>query len=98
MEAVGKIEVEDFPAFIVIDDKGNDVFADTSAVVIAEAPSGEVRLAQRTVRGRWPRADAATPRRRTCATRSVSSSIRTAPLRDGRPADHALGAAWGVDR
>jgi fumarate hydratase class I len=30
MEAVGKIEVEDFPAFIVIDDKGNDFFADTS--------------------------------------------------------------------
>jgi fumarate hydratase class I len=27
MEAVFKIEVEDFPAFIVIDDKGNDFFA-----------------------------------------------------------------------
>lgn len=27
MEAVWKIEVEDFPAFIVIDDKGNDFFA-----------------------------------------------------------------------
>src|SRR6201996_6882557 len=26
MEAVWRIEVEDFPAFIVIDDKGNDVF------------------------------------------------------------------------
>ena len=26
MEAIGKIEVEDFPAFIVIDDKGNDFF------------------------------------------------------------------------
>jgi fumarate hydratase, class I len=26
MEAVWKIEVEDFPAFIVIDDKGNDFF------------------------------------------------------------------------
>ena len=24
MEAVWKIEVEDFPAFIVVDDKGND--------------------------------------------------------------------------
>ncbi|MET0187348.1 MAG: fumarate hydratase [Pseudonocardia sediminis] len=31
MEAVWKIEVEDFPAFIVMDDKGNDFFADTSA-------------------------------------------------------------------
>ncbi len=30
MEAVWKIEVEDFPAFIVIDDKGNDFFADTA--------------------------------------------------------------------
>jgi fumarate hydratase class I len=28
MEAVFRIEVEDFPAFIVIDDKGNDFFAD----------------------------------------------------------------------
>jgi fumarate hydratase class I len=26
MEAVWRIEVEDFPAFIVIDDKGNDVY------------------------------------------------------------------------
>ena len=30
MEAVFKIEVEDFPAFIVVDDKGNDFFAETS--------------------------------------------------------------------
>jgi fumarate hydratase class I len=28
MEAIWRIEVEDFPAFIVIDDKGNDFFAD----------------------------------------------------------------------
>ena len=28
MEAVWKIEVEDFPAYILIDDKGNDFFAD----------------------------------------------------------------------
>jgi fumarate hydratase class I len=28
MEAVWRIEVEDFPAFIVVDDKGNDFFAD----------------------------------------------------------------------
>jgi fumarate hydratase, class I len=26
MEAVLKVEVEDFPAFIVIDDKGNDFY------------------------------------------------------------------------
>ena len=31
MEAVWKIEVEDFPAFIVVDDKGNDFFAETSS-------------------------------------------------------------------
>ncbi|MGV9569141.1 fumarate hydratase C-terminal domain-containing protein, partial [Streptomyces nigra] len=28
MEAVWKIEVEDFPAFVVVDDKGNDFFQD----------------------------------------------------------------------
>ncbi|GAA3851886.1 fumarate hydratase [Saccharothrix violaceirubra] len=31
MEAVWRIEVEDFPAFVVVDDKGNDFFAETSA-------------------------------------------------------------------
>jgi fumarate hydratase class I len=30
MEAVFKIDVVDFPAFIVVDDKGNDFFAETS--------------------------------------------------------------------
>ena len=30
MEAVWKIEVQDFPAFMVVDDKGNDFFAETS--------------------------------------------------------------------
>ena len=33
MEAVWKIEVEDFPAFIVVDDKGNDFFADVTRPV-----------------------------------------------------------------
>ncbi|MCC5950782.1 MAG: fumarate hydratase [Acidimicrobiia bacterium] len=33
MEAIWKIEVEDFPAFIVVDDKGNDFFAETSRPV-----------------------------------------------------------------
>jgi fumarate hydratase class I len=37
MEAVWKIEVVDFPAFIVVDDKGNDFFADIGA-------SGERKL------------------------------------------------------
>ena len=31
MEAVWKIEVEDFPAFIVVDDKGNDFYAQLMA-------------------------------------------------------------------
>jgi fumarate hydratase class I len=33
MEAVWKIQVEDFPAFVVVDDKGNDLFADTTRPV-----------------------------------------------------------------
>ena len=31
MEAIWKIEVEDFPAFILVDDKGNDFFTDIAA-------------------------------------------------------------------
>ncbi|WP_371163822.1 fumarate hydratase [Buchananella felis] len=34
MEAIWKIEVEDFPAFIVVDDKGNDFFAHTGEVTL----------------------------------------------------------------
>jgi fumarate hydratase class I len=30
MEAVWKIEVEDFPAFVIVDDKGNDFYAETT--------------------------------------------------------------------
>jgi fumarate hydratase class I len=33
MEAVWRIEVHDFPAFVVVDDKGNDFFADVSKPV-----------------------------------------------------------------
>ncbi len=33
MEAVWKIEVEDFPAFVVVDDKGNDFFTETAKPV-----------------------------------------------------------------
>ncbi len=33
MEAVWRIEVEDFPAFVVVDDKGNDFFADVTRPV-----------------------------------------------------------------
>ncbi|MEW2360180.1 fumarate hydratase [Spirillospora sp. NPDC029432] len=34
MEAVWRIEVEDFPAFVVVDDKGNDFFADSTGPVL----------------------------------------------------------------
>jgi fumarate hydratase, class I len=37
MEAVWKIEVEDFPAFVVVDDKGNDFFADTTGPLLTIA-------------------------------------------------------------
>ena len=41
MEAVWKIDVEDFPAFIVVDDKGNDFFAETSKpLTIGSKPAG----------------------------------------------------------
>ncbi len=33
MEAVWRIEVQDFPAFVVVDDKGNDFFADVTTPV-----------------------------------------------------------------
>jgi fumarate hydratase, class I len=44
MEAVWRIEVRDFPAFVVVDDKGNDFFADVTApkqpvLTIGSAPS-----------------------------------------------------------
>ena len=40
MEAVWKIEVENFPAFIVVDDKGQDFFADTLRPVATTIPVG----------------------------------------------------------
>ena len=44
MEAVWRIEVEDFPAFVVVDDKGNDFFSDPSGagptpVTIGRSPA-----------------------------------------------------------
>ena len=46
MEAVWKIEVEDFPAFIVVDDKGNDFFTDPSGAVTVPVTGLRVRSAQ----------------------------------------------------
>ena len=41
MEAIWKIEVEDFPAFIIVDDKGNDFFAEVNKPVIMNIPKRE---------------------------------------------------------
>ncbi len=43
MEAVWKIEVEDFPAFIVVDDKGNDFFTDPCGAVTVPLSGIRVR-------------------------------------------------------
>ena len=40
MEAVWRIEVENFPAFVVVDDKGNDFFAETSRPIANRIPVG----------------------------------------------------------
>ncbi|WP_223205205.1 fumarate hydratase [Gordonia jinghuaiqii] len=42
MEAVWKIEVENFPAFIVVDDKGNDFFTDPGGTV--NVPLSGIRI------------------------------------------------------
>ena len=47
MEAVWKIEVEDFPAFIVVDDKGNDFFTDPSGAVTVPLTGIRVRSRER---------------------------------------------------
>lgn len=39
MEAIWKIEVQDFPAFIVVDDKGNDFFASVGGTPVARTIS-----------------------------------------------------------
>ncbi|MFI2706915.1 fumarate hydratase [Nocardioides sp. CER28] len=46
MEAIWKIEVEDFPAFIVVDDKGNDFFTDPSGTTTIPLTGIRVRSAQ----------------------------------------------------
>jgi fumarate hydratase class I len=46
MEAVWKIEVEDFPAFIVVDDKGNDFFTDPGSAVTVPLSGIRVRSAE----------------------------------------------------
>ena len=38
MEAIWKIEVEDFPAFVVVDDKGNDFFTELAVADVGPTP------------------------------------------------------------
>ena len=40
MEAIWRIEVQDFPAFIVTDDKGNDFYAD----LLASRPAPKLQV------------------------------------------------------
>jgi fumarate hydratase class I len=47
MEAVWKIEVEDFPAFIVVDDKGNDFFANPAGQTTVPLSGIRVRSAEK---------------------------------------------------
>jgi fumarate hydratase class I len=46
MEAIWKIEVEDFPAFIVVDDKGNDFFTDPAGTTTVPLTGIRMRSAQ----------------------------------------------------
>ncbi len=46
MEAIWRIEVEDFPAFIVVDDKGNDFFTDPAGTTTIPLTGIRVRSAQ----------------------------------------------------
>ena len=41
MEAVWKIEVRDFPAFVIVDDKGHDFYADRLRPIAARIPVGQ---------------------------------------------------------
>ncbi|HXN34870.1 MAG TPA: fumarate hydratase [Opitutaceae bacterium] len=43
MEAVWKIEVSNFPAFILVDDKGNDFFANGCGACLPQAPAKTVK-------------------------------------------------------
>ncbi|HEY0888583.1 MAG TPA: fumarate hydratase [Nocardioides sp.] len=47
MEAIWKIEVEDFPAFIVVDDKGNDFFTDPAGSTTIPLTGIRVRSKER---------------------------------------------------
>ena len=81
MEAVWKIEVEDFPAFVVVDDKGNDFFAGTSASRRCRSRSGGERPHRVAAEG--------------CLSDAAGAAVLPRgrrPEHDPRPGDeHALG-------
>ena len=97
MEAVWRIEVEDFPAFIVVDDKGNDFFAETPTPTLQIAlpagggPSLGRAAAARRGQRRWPaRADRRRARRRRLpAPPAPGAAATAAPPAGPRPAGTA---------
>jgi tartrate/fumarate subfamily iron-sulfur-dependent hydro-lyase beta chain len=73
---VWKIEVEDFPAFIVVDDKGNDFFTDPSGAVTVRADHGTVPSRNH------PISASSISTTVTCSTRgsaSTASSVKPSP-------------------
>jgi fumarate hydratase class I len=59
MEAVWRIEVEDFPAFVVVDDKGHDFFDEVSRPVAIRPPAQ--RPAMDLTAGEWDALDTRPP-------------------------------------
>jgi tartrate/fumarate subfamily iron-sulfur-dependent hydro-lyase beta chain len=91
MEAVWKIEVEDFPAFIVVDDKGNDFFASVtnpSAHHDRQATRASERLdrssSTHTPLGTWDRHRAQPGTRPTTPQEAWACCRRQRPVHGGR--------------
>src|SRR5690242_16210646 len=79
MEAVWEIEVEDFPAFIVVDDKGNDFCAETAKPVALTIRTRSAEIWRR--RRRWGSGSRHSGDRRTSTsvTAMTSGTDRTSP-------------------
>ena len=85
MEAVWKIEVRDFPAFIVVDDKGNDFFA--ALRCRSPAPAASSSRHRRDIRASAARAGLRARSSTRCAPRPGSST-------PGREQARVPTAAW----
>ena len=112
MEAVWKIEVQDFPAFIVVDDKGNDFFdlVNKPCAVTGHAPltatvaplnalvsrRAVLPPPRRSARARWAGRCAS----RAAETGVAGTEVDAHQLAVGRhtaePARHALGVGGGL--